>query len=362
MTNTPQASNSFAKKYRPLLLKNLIGQDQVRQQIAGMLKSGRIPCALLLTGVTGCGKTTIARIIARQINKVMDCTPFNDIYEFDIGTNGTMEDIRKLVETTNYLPKNKNHKSIYILDEVHKLTKASASALLKTIEEPPAHAMFILCTNEPDQLLTTVVNRCEKITLKAYTEDDILKLLQHVCSNESIEISEENLRKIAVMSNLQPRECLSTLQGVANIIAGGKAVTPEDIEEAVKTAVSGNIFDYSNSFLISLYIKNYTAAIKRIDECPDTNALLNISVASNKTLVKYFASLGVDSYKPNIPFYTMKVKDMIKQKVSNLDINGIRLRSAEIHRILVDSVIESRRTNVDLQDILISKIGVFCLS
>mgnify|MGYP004645681639 CR=1 FL=1 len=360
MNEELNSSNSFAKKYRPKLLKDLIGQDLAKQQIAGILKSGRIPCAMLLTGDTGCGKTTIARVIARHINRVKECTPLNDIFEFNIGTNGTMDDIRNLVESTKYLPKNKKHKSIYILDEVHKLTKNSASALLKEIEEPPAHVIFLLCTNEPDKLLTTLVNRCEKINLKSYSEEDILKLLRHVCEQEEIDLKEQDLAKIAMMGNYQPRECLVSLQGIANILAGGKELTPEAFQEEIKKAVKNSIFEYCNSFILSLYLKNYSAAIKRIDECGDPQALATISLNNSRSLVKYIASLGSSKYDPKIPYPILHLKDMIKEKLKDLSLEEITIRSNEVHQLLADVILENRTTNMDIQDSLFSKIGKFC--
>lgn len=362
MTEQLKSSDSFAKKYRPLLLKDLIGQDLAKKQIAGMLKSGRLPCAILLTGATGCGKTTIGRVIARHINRVKDCTPINDIFEYNIGTNGTVDDIRNLVETTKYLPKNKNHKSIYILDEVHKLTKSSASALLKEIEEPPAHVMFILCTNEPDKLLQTLVNRCEKINLSPYNEGDITKLLQKVCLEEKLDIKEEYLKKIAIAGNCQPRECLVTLQRIANILAGGNTLTPEMLEKEISQAFSDSIYEYSNSFLVSLYIKNFSAAIRRIHECGDEAAMLAITLAANRNLLKFFASLESKNFNFTVPYPTLKLKEVLQSKLGNLSLGEIQLRASEVHQLLTDITYQSRNTNMDVVDILLSRVSIFCLT
>lgn len=355
------SSSSFAKKYRPILLRDLIGQDRAKKQIAGILKSGRIPCAILLTGATGCGKTTIARVIARQINRIKECTPLNDVYEFNIGTNGTMEDIRKLVDSTKYLPNNKLHKKIYILDEVHKLTKASASGLLKEIEEPPAHVLYILCTNEPDKLLETLVNRCEKINLEMYSEDDMIKLLQYVCEQENLKISEEVLRKLAIAGNCQPRECLVTLQGIANLLAGGTELTDEVLEKEIQKAIKNDLFEYSNSFIIALYLKKYSAIVRRVSDCGDPAALLNISVNSTRSLVKYFAALFSNGkWEFKTPFYTKKMVDALREKLGDLKPNEVEKLSAEVHQLVVDSIILSRSVNIDVGDVILTKAASFC--
>ena len=355
------SSTSFAKKYRPRLLKDLIGQENAKKQIAGILKSGRIPCAMLLTGATGCGKTTIARVIARHINKVKECTPINDIYEFNIGTNGTMEDIRKLVDSAKYLPTDIKHKKIYILDEVHKLTKASASGLLKEIEEPPAHVLYLLCTNEPDKLLDTLVNRCEKINLQPYTMEDITKLLTHVCEEENIKIQEKYLQKIAEMGNCQPRECLVSLQAIANLLAGGKEVSEAEMDEQIQKAIKNNIYEYANSFLLALYLKNYAAAVKRLDECGDASGLLALAVNTNRSVVKYIAGLSSGgTYQAACPYGTRKMLELLKEKAKDMDIAEMVKRSNKIHQVLVEATTISRSVTVDVADILLTKIGYYC--
>ena len=355
------ASTSFAKKYRPLLLKDLIGQDNAKKQISGILKSGRIPCAMLLTGATGCGKTTIARVIARHINKVKECTPVNDIYEFNIGTNGTMEDIRKLVESAKFLPMDSKHKKIYILDEVHKLTKASASGLLKEIEEPPAHVLYLLCTNEPDKLLDTLVNRCEKINLQPYSEGDITKLLKYVCEQENIKIQEKYLQKIAEMGNCQPRECLVSLQAIANLLAGGKEVSEAQMEEQIQKAIKNNIYEYANGFLLALYLKNYAGAIKRLDECGDSGGLLALAANTNRSIVKYIAGLSSNgTYQASCPYGARTMLGILKEKAKNMDIAEMVRRSNRIHQVLIEAQTISRSVTVDVGDVLLTKIGIYC--
>lgn len=360
MTET-LTTESFATKYRPVKLKDMVGQKSARNQVAGFLKSGKLPRALLITGSSGNGKTSLGRIIARHINKVIDVTEENDIIEVNIGTNGTADEIKDLVSRLNYLPRNINHKKIYILDEVHCLTKTSASALLKEIEEPPAHVIFILCTNEPDKLLDTIKGRCEKIVLTPYTKEDIMELLHKVCEAENLNIKEEYLEKIAESSSYQPRESLATLQGVANIVRSGSSLDESQLEERISAAVKNNIFDLCNTFLKALYVKKYSACVRCIDQADaQAESLINIALFSNGNLIKYFATVGGNSkYSVKLPYPQLKLKDEISQLTKNYAIEDIVRVSSQIQQMLMKSLREARM-GITCQNVLFSNVGEYC--
>ena len=360
MSEQINASTSFATKYRPKTLKDLVGQSLLKSQIAGMLKSKKFPRALLLTGPSGYGKTTTARIIARHINKTLEADEKNDIFEYNIGTCGTADEIRALVNRLKYMPRNPEHKSIYILDEVHRLTKTSASALLKEIEEPPAHVIFILCTNEPENLLDTIKGRCEKLTLKAYTSEEILELLKKVCEQEELEVQDEILEKIARNSGNQPRESLAMLQGIANIIHGGKNLSEEQIDKEISAAVNNSIFEISNIFLKALYVKKYAACVRSIDMAAENaESLLNITMATNCSLIKYFASMGENSkYKPVLPYPHLKFKDELS-KLYTVSYEEAVSTSSAIQQLLQKCQRESRLGS-SAQSTLLANVGEYC--
>ena len=148
-------SEALYRKYRPENFDEVLGQDHIVTTLSESLKLGNVAHAYLFSGGRGTGKTTMARILARAVN----CSE-NDLYEIDAASNRGIDDIRELREAVNTLPFESPYK-VYIIDEVHMLTKEAFNALLKTLEEPPAHALFILATTEMDKLPETIVSRCQ---------------------------------------------------------------------------------------------------------------------------------------------------------------------------------------------------------
>lgn len=288
------ATQSLATKYRPIKTNDVIGQDDFKNLIRSIKETHKVPKAILFTGDTGCGKTTLARVLARNINRTKEISPAQDIFEYNIGTNGTAEDIRDLVNKLKYMPRTKGHKSIYILDEVHRLTKTSASALLKEIEEPPEHVVFILCTNEPDALLPTIRNRCQKVVLKPYSEEQIVQLLTRVCEQENVEIKEDYLKLIAQGCGGQLREALVILQGVMDQIHANKELDAESLEKLIKSETGYDIQIHVSRLIVSLYKGNYLSATQQVVACEDLNLLLTYCLSTNRMLIKAI-------YKPKNP-------------------------------------------------------------
>lgn len=359
---TTNESTSFATKYRPLLLKDIYGQDMAKKQIKGFLTSGRIPKALLLTGATGCGKTTISRCIARHINKCKDANEFNDVYEYNIGTNGTLADVRQIAEKLKFLPRHSGHKSIYILDEAHRLNKTSASGLLKEIEEPPAHVVFILCTNEPENLLDTLRNRCEKINLVPYTRQNIIDLLSMVCKEESIKIDEKYLSHIAESTNCQPRESLVILQGIANLLAGGGDLTDEQIEGEIKKATNDAIYDLSNVLVLSLFRNKFEKAIECVYACEDKDALISLALTASRFILPYIALSTTKHAIEHVPYQYMQLTRKLKELFSSVSIGELQLIAARVHRTLYNIRADSFKSSINIADVFYSNITTHCLN
>ena len=165
---------AFYRKYRPSSFKEVLGQKNIVEALKGAIDQGRIFHAYLFTGSRGTGKTSIARIFAKEIG-----TSDKDIYELDAASNTSVEDIREIIEGSRTLPF-ESEKKVYIIDEVHMLSKSAFNAFLKTLEEPPKHVVFIMATTETHKLPTTVVSRCQSFSFKKPSNEIIRKALERV--------------------------------------------------------------------------------------------------------------------------------------------------------------------------------------
>lgn len=354
-------TESFATKYRPCKLKDVVGQQSFKNLVKQISSTGIVPKAVLFTGNTGCGKTTLARVLARYINKVNEISQANDIFEYNIGVNGTADDIRDLVSKLRFMPRASNHKSIYILDEVHRLTKTSASALLKEIEEPPSHVVFILCTNEPDGLLPTIRNRCQKVNIAEYTNEQVVSLLSSVCSQENLNIEDKFLEAIAEGCGGQLREALVTLQSVASEIRSGHDLTDEQISTILSSTTSTYAISKTiNRFLTALYLSNCDVAMQELLSCEDCSTLLQFALTKNKYIIKQ--AFG----KPNqfwVPGDGSQLFSVIKTKIDSKTNSGSQLLkeiSCKIHGGLLDIKAKSLVPAFNLQDLLVPFVKEVC--
>ena len=212
---------SLYRKYRPATFKDVIGQERVVLPLVASLASGEIAHAYLLTGSRGVGKTTIARIIAHELK-----TNPNDITEMDAASNRGIDDIRELRDGIRTLPFDSKYK-IYILDEVHMLSKDAWGALLKTLEEPPAHVVFILCTTELEKVPETIISRCQTYRFTAPTETVLAKLATDVAKKEGYTLDTETSALIATLGDGSFRDTLGLLQKVLTS-ADGKKISIDD--------------------------------------------------------------------------------------------------------------------------------------
>ncbi len=215
------------RKFRPLTFKEIVGQEHITQTLKNQILANRVGHAYLFNGSRGTGKTSAAKVLARAINCLnpKDGEPCNeceickgaiagsltDIVEMDAASNNSVEDIRSIREEVNFLPTKAKYR-VYIIDEVHMLSTGAFNALLKTLEEPPEHVKFILATTEPQKLPATILSRCQRFDFKRISNENIKKRLKIVCEESKIEITEEALNIIAILSEGAMRDALSILE------------------------------------------------------------------------------------------------------------------------------------------------------
>ncbi|OGG59958.1 DNA polymerase III, subunit gamma and tau [Candidatus Kaiserbacteria bacterium RIFCSPHIGHO2_02_FULL_50_50] len=228
--------HTLYRKYRPQHFTDVRSQDHVVQVLQASIAQGAVPHALLFVGTRGTGKTTLARIFARELG-VAD----EDLYELDAASNNSVENIRDLNEAVVALPFLSPYK-VYILDEVHMLSKSAWNAFLKTLEEPPRHVVFIMATTELEKVPETVLSRCQVFALHEPDRAAIAALILHVFEREGVTLPQEVADTIAIAANGSYRDALSIAQNVL-LMAKDGAVTAEDAASIIGAPTSALVQD-----------------------------------------------------------------------------------------------------------------------
>lgn len=228
-----------ARKYRPQTFKDVVGQQAITNTLLNAIENNHLASALLFTGPRGVGKTTCARILARKINQPGYDDPFEDfafnVFELDAASNNSVDDIRNLIDQVRIPPQTGQYK-VYIIDEVHMLSSAAFNAFLKTLEEPPKHAIFILATTEKHKIIPTILSRCQIFDFKRITVKDAKEHLAEVAKSQGVEFEDDALHIIAQKADGAMRDALSIFDRVVSYC--GNNLTRQAVTENL------NVLDY----------------------------------------------------------------------------------------------------------------------
>ena len=259
------AGVALYRKYRPQSWKDVLGQEHVVNVLFGAIEAGNIAHAYLFAGSRGTGKTSVARIFAKSIG----CSD-NDLYEIDAASNRGIDDIRELRDGVRTLPFESPYK-VYIIDEVHMLTKEAFNALLKTLEEPPKHVVFILATTELNKLPETVVSRCQTFTFKKPSHAILKDLIAKIAKKEGFSIEPASADLIAVLGDGSFRDAQGILQKVLSS-SKDKKVSVEEVLE-VTGAPKGELV---NDFISALAEKDVSKGMSVVQTASKENIDMNV--------------------------------------------------------------------------------------
>jgi DNA polymerase-3 subunit gamma/tau len=258
----PMSYTVLARRYRSGTFDEVIGQDHVAQTLKKAIDAGRIAHAYLFCGTRGTGKTSMARILAKALNcsnakgptiepcgKCESCQAIArgddiDVIEIDAASNTGVDNIREVIENAQYRPARSRFK-VYIIDEVHMLSKSAFNALLKTLEEPPGHVKFILATTEPEKVLPTILSRCQRYDFRNIPTREIAAHLKEICSKEKIKADEDALMQVAKAGAGSMRDALSLLDRLLSV--GEKHLTSEMVEQLLGLPRTQLLFDLANA-------------------------------------------------------------------------------------------------------------------
>ncbi|MBO7720050.1 DNA polymerase III subunit gamma/tau [Candidatus Saccharibacteria bacterium] len=278
------------RKYRPTKISDVIGQDQVTTPLKNALKRGTFSHSYLFTGPRGCGKTSVARIFAHEVNKfkyeIEDS--YTDIIEIDAASNTGVDNIRELREKASIAPSTGKYK-VYIIDEVHMLSKSAFNALLKTLEEPPAHVIFIMATTDAYKVPVTITSRAQVYNFQLASPDIMQKHLQSIADKENIKITPDALAIIVARGGGSFRDSISLLDQISTLATDNQEITTEMVEHAL-----GLPDQTSTTKLLDAYEQGNTAEITDL-----IKTLVN-SGTKPEILAENLISAIIDNPKPTL--------------------------------------------------------------
>lgn len=309
-------------KYRPSKFKEVLGQEHITKVLEESIKLGNISHAYLFSGTRGTGKTSIARILAKEIG-----TNSDDLYEIDAASNTSVDDIRALNESVTTMPFSSKYK-VFILDEVHMLSKSAFNALLKTLEEPPSHVVFVLATTEMHKIPDTVISRCETYTFKKPTQKLLRDVVLKTAKSEGFSMDQSSADLIALLGDGSFRDTHGILQKVINS-SKDKKVSVEEVEK-VTGAPKGELV---NAFIDSLTEKDTEKSLNSILQAVDQN--VDMKIFLSLILSKIRATLLVR--------YSKNLLNKFEESMTENDLNKVKEWSEkkEINSIVLKKLLDT---------------------
>ncbi len=313
------AYTALYRKFRPLTFSEFVGQEHITKTLKNQIIAGRVGHAYLFNGGRGTGKTSAAKVLSRAINCLnpKDGEPCNeceickeilngsltDVVEMDAASNNSVEDIRQIREEVNFLPTKAKYR-VYIIDEVHMLSTGAFNALLKTLEEPPEHVKFILATTEPQKLPATILSRCQRFDFKKISNEDIKKRLKIITNEIGVQISEDALTTISILSEGAMRDGISILERC--IQDGNNEITNEKIKELVGIPK----FEYIYKITKSLIEKDSEKALETTEEVINEGKDLYNFLWE---IIKYIKDILILKSKGKLELYNKEELEKIKE-------------------------------------------------
>ena len=272
------------RKYRPQTFNDIVGQNHIVSVLKNAIDKNQISHAYLFYGSRGTGKTSIAKIFANEVNSNEVYQKENvDIIEIDAASNNGVDEVRDIKEAIKFLPTEGKYK-VYIIDEVHMLTTAAFNALLKTLEEPPAHVIFILATTEIHKIPATILSRCQRFEFKNLSQDQLIDRLKYIAKEENLVIEEAAIEKIATLAKGGLRDAISILDQVSNY---SEQITLGHILEVTSSISEDDILEFYKGLLQGDVTKSLLKYNEFVAQAKDTKLLLNDLINVTRDIVVY---------------------------------------------------------------------------